>query len=140
MNVLFLLTPKDKVEYLYGDFSIRQAMEKMEFHRYAMIPVIDKTTGVYLYSLSEGDILWHLKASKLSSDQWERTPISEVVRNREIPSINAMSDVESLYPLIAAQNYVPVVDDQQHFIGIVTRKAVLEKLLSTFRLGAAETK
>jgi hypothetical protein len=35
-NVLFLLIPKKDVEYLFDDFSIRQALEKMEFHRYTM--------------------------------------------------------------------------------------------------------
>ena len=32
MNVLLLITPKSKVEYLQNDFSIRQSLEKMDYH------------------------------------------------------------------------------------------------------------
>ena len=46
MNVLFLLTPKKDVDFLFGDFTVRQAIEKMKEHRYTMIPVIDRKSGI----------------------------------------------------------------------------------------------
>lgn len=42
MNVLFFLTPKSEVAYLYEDYSLRQALEKMEYHRYSAIPIISR--------------------------------------------------------------------------------------------------
>jgi predicted transcriptional regulator len=128
-NVLFLLIPKKDVEYLYGDYSVRQALEKMEFHRYTMIPVIDKATGSYLYSLSEGDILWHLKDHHISWGETEREKISEIGVSRKIQSVNINTTLGDLEPLIISQNYVPVTDDKGIFIGIVTRKAVMNALL-----------
>ncbi|OPZ34546.1 MAG: CBS domain protein [Tenericutes bacterium ADurb.BinA155] len=128
-NVLFLLTPKKDVEYLYGDFSIRQALEKMEFHRYTMIPVIDKATGTYLYSLREGDILWYLKDHHVPWGATEREPIAQIGVSRKIQAVSISATLEDLAPLIIMQNYVPITDDHGVFIGIVTRKAVMNAYL-----------
>ena len=38
MNIMFFLTPKSNVAYIYDDYSLRQALEKMEYHRYSAIP------------------------------------------------------------------------------------------------------
>ena len=60
MNILLFLTPKKDVAYLFDDFSIRQALEKMEYHRYSAIPIINRN-GEYVGTLTEGDILYYLK-------------------------------------------------------------------------------
>ena len=52
MNVLFSLTPKSEVAYLYDDYSLRQALEKMEHYRYSAVPVIDRN-GCYVGTLTE---------------------------------------------------------------------------------------
>ena len=41
MNVLFSLTPKSEVAYLYDDYSLRQALEKMEHYRYSAVCEIE---------------------------------------------------------------------------------------------------
>ena len=41
MNVLSFLTPKAMVAYLDTEDTLRQAIEKMEFHRFSVIPCID---------------------------------------------------------------------------------------------------
>ena len=52
MNILFFLTPKSEVAYIYEDYTIRQALEKMEYHKYSAIPIISKD-GKYV-----GTIIW----------------------------------------------------------------------------------
>ena len=42
MNIMFFLTPKSNVAYIYDDYSLRQALEKMEYHQYSAIPMIDR--------------------------------------------------------------------------------------------------
>ena len=42
MNILFFLTPKNEVAYIYEDETLRQALEKMEHHKYSAVPVINK--------------------------------------------------------------------------------------------------
>ena len=56
MNILFFMTPKQDIAYIYEDSTLRQALEKWGRHRYATIPVI-KRTGEYVGSISEGDLL-----------------------------------------------------------------------------------
>lgn len=129
MNLAFIITPKKEVEYLFSDFSIRQALEKMEFHKYATIPVIDRATGKYLYSLSEGDVLWYLKENKIAWNLTEKAYLSAIKPSRTFGAVSIDTDSDSLGSLITNQNYVPVTDDNGVFIGIVTRKAILRDLL-----------
>jgi CBS domain-containing protein len=129
MNILIMLTPKKDVEYLYGDFSVRQALEKMDYHRFGTVPVIDRSTGKYLYSLSEGDFLWCWKENGLSYEEFGKMPLSVIHPSRKIQSVGAYCEIEALYPLVTAQNFVPVVDDQEVFIGIVRRQSVVNALL-----------
>ena len=42
MNILFFLTPKVDVAYIYDTYSLRQVLEKMEYHKYSCIPIINE--------------------------------------------------------------------------------------------------
>ena len=55
MNILFFLTPKNEVAYIYDDQTLRQALEIMEYHRYTAIPMINKQ-GKYIGTITEGDL------------------------------------------------------------------------------------
>ena len=68
MNILFYLVPKNDLVYVYDDYTVRQAMEKLENHRYTSVPVINRK-GMYVGSLSEGDILWDLKGRELQGTE-----------------------------------------------------------------------
>ena len=58
-NILFFLTPKAMCVYLHDDFTIRQALEKMEASAYAALPILNRR-GEYRGTLTEGDLLWAL--------------------------------------------------------------------------------
>ena len=123
-SILFLLTPKASTSFLFSDDSLRQAVEKMEFHRYALIPVITRE-GEYVRSISEGDILYTMKRNNLTFDMIHRYPLDAVPSNRDIKPVKIDATVDDLKALIITQNYVPVVDDKGIYIGIITRKAVM---------------
>ncbi len=125
MIALSFLTPKKDVQFLYQDFTIRQALEKMEFHRYGTIPVIERATGRYLYSLSEGDFLWYLKDRGFSLRELQQKPLSEVSPSRDILPSSVNAEMDDLYSLAVQQNFVPILDDLGVFIGIVTRKRIM---------------
>ena len=55
MNILFFLTPKSEVAYISEEDTLRQALEKMEYHKYSAIPIISRT-GRYIGTLTEGDL------------------------------------------------------------------------------------
>lgn len=132
MNVLFFLTPKNKVECLLDTFTIRQALEKMEHHRYSSIPVIDKD-GHYIETLSTSDFLWFIKSQSLNLEQCEKISIKFIKPFRSNTSIRIDKDVNDLIDLIVNQNFVPVVDDKGIFIGIITRKSVMDYLVTKTR-------
>ena len=41
-NILFFLTPKCDVVYVYEDANIRQVLEKIRYHKYTAMPIISK--------------------------------------------------------------------------------------------------
>ena len=47
MNILFFLTPKSEVAYISEEDTLRQALEKMEHHKYSAIPIISRTGRLY---------------------------------------------------------------------------------------------
>lgn len=125
MNILFFLTPKKEVDYLYSDYTMRQAVEKMDFHGYTAVPVIDRE-GRYVSVLTEGDLLRVLKQNyQLDLAEAENIPLSDIPRSRQIQSVHATARMEDLIERAASQNFIPVVDDQEKFIGIITRRDII---------------
>ena len=127
MNILFFLTPKSEVVYLYDDLTMRQALRIMGEHRYTSVPLISRQ-GNYLGSISEGDLLYALTnvCEELSFQAAEKLKIADVPRNHEVRSVSVNNDMEDLMEKAMNQNFVPVIDDQNVFIGIITRRRILE--------------
>ena len=130
MNILFFLTPKEKVAHVNATDSLRQVLEKMEHHGYTAIPILDKE-GHYVGTLTEGDLLWFLKSRKFPSIyDMEDISISSIHRHRDNTAVNIQVSMEELFEKVTNQNFVPVVDDNNVFIGIITRKDVILYLKS----------
>ncbi len=126
MNVLFFLTPKSKIKCVNENMTIRQVLEIFEHYRYQVLPIISKS-GKYVKSISEGDLLYYLKNNINNKiEHFEDFNILEVSNYRTYKSIKIDTDIKTLYELLLAQNFVPVVDDKEIFIGIITRKAILD--------------
>ncbi len=126
MNILFFLTPKNDVAYLYDDFTVRQALEKIEHHHYTAVPVINRK-GMYIGTLTEGDLLFALKSiPNLSFKDIEKLKINEISLSTHNKTVGINSQMENLFQLSIDQNFIPVINDDGIFIGIVTRKAILK--------------
>ena len=128
MNVLFYLTPKEKVAFIYDDYTIRQALEKMRIYRYNSIPVLSRD-GNYVGTLSEGDLLWYLKDHHLDVKKVESQIISKVPRNKDNVSVQINTNIEEIFDVATRQNFVPVLDDFGAFIGIITRKDIFNYMV-----------
>lgn len=125
MNILFLLTPKGEVAHIVETESLRQVLEKMEKHGYAAIPLLSKN-GKYIGTITEGDLLWYLKEHDFPEPQeLAEIPITTIRRRRDNKAVHVREKLEGLFEKVANQNFVPVVDDDRIFIGIITRKDVL---------------
>ncbi len=124
-NVLFFLTPKAMCQFLYDDFTVRQALEKMESSGYTALPILNKR-GEYRGTLSEGDVLWAMKnLCGMDLKQAESRRIMEISRRKDNIPIRVTTSMRDLVDRAVSQNFVPVVDDKDTFIGLVTRKAII---------------
>ena len=125
-NILFFLMPKAMCSFVYDDYTIRQALEKMEASGFAALPILSKR-GEYRGTLTEGDLLWALKnMCYLDMRQAEARRIMEISRRRDNVPVRVTANMHDLVERASAQNFVPVVDDKDAFIGIVTRSAIIK--------------
>ena len=124
-NVLFFLTPKAMCAFVYDDYTIRQALEKMEASGYAALPILNKR-GEYRGTLTEGDLLWTLKnVCYMDMRQAEAHRIMTISRRRDYLPVKVTTSMHDLVARASTQNFVPVVDDKDAFIGLVTRSAIV---------------
>lgn len=126
-NVLFLLTPKAHVACLSENMNGRQALEKMRAHGFTALPLLSEN-GEYLGTISEGDLLWFIvKENRISMEDLEKVKIRELI-SKEVPAVKVDADVSELVSQIMNHNFIPVVDDRRVFMGIVTRRRVIQEL------------
>ena len=128
MNILFFLTPKCDVAYVKEEDSLRNTLEKMEFHRYSAIPVLSKD-GKFAGTLTEGDLLWEIKNQlNLDLKEAEKVLVKDIPMRKHFEAVGINSAMEGLVARSLTQNFVPVVDDLGHFIGIVKRRDLMDYL------------
>lgn len=126
MNILYFLTPKSDVTYVYDDFSFIETLNVLEEKRYSAIPIINKN-GKYIGTLTEGDMLWAIKNDfDLSVQNPEKIQITQVQRRKDNQPVKADANMEDLVSKAMSQNFVPVIDDNGIFIGIITRKDIIQ--------------
>ncbi len=125
-NILFFLTPKAMCQHVYDDFTIRQALEKMESVGFTALPILNRR-GEYRGTLTEGDLLWALKnMCGMDMRKAESRRIMEIDRRKDHIPVRVNTSMHELVDKATNQNFVPVVDDKDTFIGIVTRSNIVK--------------
>ena len=130
MNIAYFLKTKGEVSYLYDDFTLRQGLEKMRNHGYTAIPVLS-TNNKYIGTISEGDFLWFLmddgkeQTHKINMKSIEDIKIRDVFKKGKNPSVRITATMDEMLMRATDQNFIPVVDDRDYFIGIITRRDVM---------------
>ena len=125
-NILFFLMPKAMCAYVYDDYTIRQALEKMESAGYAALPILNKR-GEYRGTLTEGDLLWALKnMCYMDIRQAEAHYIMSIAHRKDNVPVRVTTDMQELVERARTQNFVPVVDDKDAFIGIIPRSVIVK--------------
>ena len=125
MNIMFFLKPKSDLAYIYDYHTLRQALEIMEYHKYSCVPILTHE-GKSVGSITEGDLLWSLKELDLFNiKEAESISIMKIKRRVDYQCVTAESNMEDLIGRAMEQNFVPVIDDQGHFIGIITRRDII---------------
>lgn len=123
-NIIFYLTFKKDLQFLYDSLSLADALKLIRRHGYTALPVID-SAGRYVGTLSEGDLLWFMLDHRPDRTVLEETSVRELIRPDFMPAVNIALPVDTLLNMSLHQNFIPVVDDRDIFIGIVTRQSIL---------------
>ena len=120
MNIASFLSPKEEVTFLRDDMTIRQGLEKMKRYGYTAVPVIDAEDR-YVGVVSEGDFLWNIlshnsELDSITMKSLEKLSIRDIIQNGKIRPVCIDTNMEEL----------PVIDDRNVFIGIITRSEIIK--------------
>ena len=129
-NIFFFLKNKKQTKYLYDNLSFSEALTMMRTHGFTAVPVINMD-GEYLGTVTEGDFLYYMMDHPSDSrEEIKDTDISNLIRENFMPAVPFNVSIQELFEKSLYQNFVPVVDDRNIFIGIVTRKSIISYLMS----------
>ena len=132
MNLMMFMIPKSMVEYVTVDSTVRQGIEKMRYHRYAAIPVLDKD-GVYVGTLRNDDILnYFLSTGSAVTKDAEGVFVVEIIGENRVKPVYHTASLADVIERVKEHNFVPVVDDRGCFIGIILRRDILNYLLKFY--------
>lgn len=133
INILRFVIPKSLVEYIDTSSTVRQAIEKMLYHRYTAIPVLDDE-GKYVGTLRNDDILrYFLNSDNASIYDAEEHAVTELLSNDSPKPLLHSTSMEELVEGVKEHNFLPIVDDRGCFIGIILRRDVLNYLLKFYK-------
>lgn len=133
MNILFFLKPKNEVVYISSTISVQHALTDMQNHTFTAVPIIS-ADGDYIGTITEGDFLRYFK--DLTNGVPNPDPdanISSIPRSVSYDPISINADIEDLISKVINQNFVPVIDDNHKFIGIITRKDVIQYIYNKLK-------
>ncbi|MBB5182585.1 CBS domain-containing protein [Catenisphaera adipataccumulans] len=132
-NVFFFLQTKETVKFLNANDNIYAGLQKMRMYHYSAMPVINDQ-GHYLGSVREGDFLWYLVDHPDKREaELRKLPLRTLVHKNFIKACRTDVDIDQLFQMSLDQNFVPIVDDRNIFIGIVTRRSIIAYLLNQAR-------
>ncbi|MDI9508499.1 MAG: CBS domain-containing protein [Clostridiales bacterium] len=138
MNIAYFLKTKAEVSYLMEDFTLRQGLEKMRNHGHTAIPVLSRDDK-YIGTISEGDFLWFLiddrrdQLHKTNMKSIEDIKIKDIFKKGKNPSVRITATMDEMMMRAMDQNFIPVVDDRDYFIGIITRKDIMRYINSKLK-------
>ncbi len=128
MNIAMLLNPKCDIKYLINDDSVRQGFETFRVHGYSSVPVLN-CDGTYYGIVSDKDFLSYIIENNIYSiKDLEDISINKIIKKGLNPPVNINASLDELIKRITDWNFVPIVDCRNTFVGIITRKTVINYL------------
>ena len=125
MNIPSLLIPKANVEYLRTKDSIEFALDIFRRNSYSAVPVIN-SDGIYRGTITEGDFLYYIMDNP--DADLKKVKVRNILREDFYEAVKITASIDKLLIKCLDQNFVPVTDDRDVFVGIVTRKLIFKNI------------
>ena len=125
MNIPSLLIPKANVEYLRTKDSIEFALDIFRRNSYSAVPVIN-SDGIYRGTITEGDFLYYIMDNP--DADLKKVKVRNILREDFYEAVKFTASIDKLLIKCLDQNFVPVTDDRDVFVGIVTRKVIFKNI------------
>jgi len=126
-----LIVPKDKVMIVRSKWSLDLALNKMIESGWSSVPVLndnDNVEGIISKSL----ILEHARLEKVPMyHDFHRKFVHESMK-KNAPTLSEDTIIRYGIELLVDWPYLPVINNEKIFSGILTRRAVLDYLLKVF--------
>lgn len=134
------LTPLSSISTVYPSDKISKALELMKEKNLYSIPVMDHD-GSFYGALSKRSLfeLFEKGIFRGSYQDFIELPLAEGV-DRTIPKLTAENLYEDALPIIVRYPFVPIVDQDEKFVGIIKRKDMELVLESAFGMGVKGTR
>ena len=138
VNILRFVIPKSLVLTLDPESTVRQALERMRFHRYTAVPAVD-SDGRYCGTVRTDDLLnYFLTEGTFDKKRAEDRSIRDIIDPSYSRALAHSASLEELIEQVKEHNFVPVVDDRECFIGIILRRDVLNYLFNYYKKKGGE--
>lgn len=125
MNIPSLLIPKANVEHLRTKDSIEFALDIFRRNSYSAVPVIN-SDGIYRGTITEGDFLYYIMDNP--DADLKKVKVRNILREDFYEAVKITASIDKLLIKCLDQNFVPVTDDRDVFVGIVTRKVIFKNI------------
>ena len=125
MNIPSLLITKANVEYLRTKDSIEFALDIFRRNSYSAVPVIN-SDGIYRGTITEGDFLYYIMDNP--DADLKKVKVRNILREDFYEAVKITASIDKLLIKCLDQNFVPVTDDRDVFVGIVTRKVIFKNI------------
>ena len=132
-NILRFIIPKSLSVYVTVDSTVRQALEKMNYHKYKAVPIIDGE-GRYVGTLKSEDVFrYFIEIGSFDKALAEDALAIDIIKGTNVPPLLHSATMNDLIEYVKEHNFVPIVDDRGCFIGIILRREVLNYVLKFYK-------
>lgn len=128
MLIKELSLAKTKVRTVPETVTLEEALELLEEYGYRCVPVLDETGTIYRGNIYRMHLYKHKSEGKDMS-----LPVTHLLKNAT-KYVHTSSSFFSIFFMIKDLPYITVLDENDHFYGILTHSALINLLEQSWKL------
>jgi CBS domain-containing protein len=130
MLIRELSLAKTKVRTVPETVTLEEALELLEEYGYRCVPILDETGKIYRGNIYRMHIYKHKSEGKDMS-----LPVTHLLKNAT-KYVHTYSTFYSIFFMIKDLPYITVLDENNHFYGILTHSALINLLEQSWKINA----